>query len=236
MTDKKLAKKSSDTDVSLFLEKVAKITLAKEQRASGRLVFGMDATASRQLSWDTTSQLQGDMFLETTANGGLQVQLVYFRGFKQFICSDWVGNAQELMTLMTGVSCLAGETQIRKLLKHSLSENNKSPIDAIIFIGDAVEEDIDVLGKLSGQLGILGVPIFIFQDGSDPIAEYCFKQITQLSNGAYAKFDVNSKETLKELLRAVAVFTAGGKRALKRLGKKEGGEILKISNQISKVD
>ena len=87
-------------------------------------------------------------------------------------------------------------------------------MDALVFVGDSIEEDVDVLGKVAGELGILGVPVFIFQEGHDAIAEFAFKQITKLSNGAYCRLDQFSAKVLKDLLRAVAVFAAGGKLAL----------------------
>ena len=41
----------------------------------GRLLFALDATASRQLTWDSACQVQAAMFREAAAIGGLDVQL-----------------------------------------------------------------------------------------------------------------------------------------------------------------
>ncbi|MBT4937904.1 MAG: VWA domain-containing protein [Rhodospirillaceae bacterium] len=234
MSDKKLPTKSSSVDVDAFLQKVAATPVRKASGEKGRLIFAMDATASREPSWDRACHLQGEMFQETAALGGLEIQLAYYRGFGEFRASAWASAPDDLLRLMTAVHCLAGETQIKKVLRHTLNETKKRSVDALIFIGDCVEEDVDALGAIAGELGLLGVPAFVFQEGEDRIAEFAFKQIAKLTNGAYCRLDANSAQTLRELLRAVAVFAAGGRLALQNMARKEGGAILQISNQVSK--
>ena len=133
---------------------------------------------------------------------------------------------------MASVFCLAGETQIQKVLRHTVKETKKDRVNALVFVGDSVEEDVDALGKVAGELGLLGVPIFVFQEGYDNIAEFAFKQLTKLSNGAYCRLDQFSAKTLKELLRAVATFAAGGKLALDNYADKKGGVVLQIAHQV----
>ena len=233
MSDKKLPTKTSSEDVQAFLQKVVATPVRKASSEKGRLIFAMDATASREPSWDRACHLQGEMFQETAAMGGLEIQLAYYRGFGEFRASKWASAPDDLLRLMTAVHCLAGETQIKKVLRHTLNETKKCSVDALIFIGDCVEEDVDVLGAVAGELGLLGVPAFVFQEGADPIAEFAFKQIARLTNGAYCRLDTNSAQTLRELLRAVAVFAAGGRPALENMAQKEGGAILQIANQVS---
>ncbi len=233
MSDNKLPTKTSSEDVQAFLQKVVATPVRKASSEKGRLIFAMDATASREPSWDRACHLQGEMFQETAAMGGLEIQLAYYRGFGEFRASKWAGAPDDLLRLMTAVHCLAGETQIKKVLRHTLNETKKCSVDALIFIGDCVEEDVDVLGAVAGELGLLGVPAFVFQEGADPIAEFAFKQIARLTNGAYCRLDTNSAQTLRELLRAVAVFAAGGRPALENMAQKEGGAILQIANQVS---
>jgi hypothetical protein len=96
-----------------------------------------------------------------------------------------------------------------------------------------MEEDPDVLCKLAGELGILQTPVFIFQDGNDPITERTFRKIAQLSSGAWCRFDANSASQLRNLLCAVAVYAAGGQKALEQFGRKHGGTVLRLSHQIS---
>jgi len=234
MSDKKLPTKSSSSDVDAFLQKVATTPVRKASGEKGRLIFAMDATASREPSWDRACHLQGEMFQETAALGGLEIRLAYYRGFGEFRASAWASAPDDLLRLMTAVHCLAGETQIKKVLRHTLNETKKRSVDALIFIGDCIEEDVDALGAIAGELGLLGVPAFVFQEGEDRIAEFAFKQIAKLTNGAYCRLDANSAQTLRELLRAVAVFAAGGRLALQNMAQKEGGAILQISNQVSK--
>ena len=234
MSDKKLPTKSSSVDVDAFLQKVAATPVRKASCEKGRLIFAMDATASREPSWDRACHLQGEMFQETAALGGLEIQLAYYRGFGEFRASAWASAPDDLLRLMTALHCLAGETQIKKVLRHTLNETKKRSVDALIFIGDCVEEDVDALGAIAGELGLLGVPAFVFQEGEDRIAEFAFKQTAKLTNGAYCRLDANSAQTLRELLRAVAVFAAGGRLALQNMARKEGGAILQISNQVSK--
>jgi hypothetical protein len=234
MHNNKLPKLSSNAEVSEFLSKVARAPRSMTSNKRGRLIFAMDATASREASWDRASNLQAEMFQETASKGGLEIQLAYFRGFGEFRASPWATEAEKLLGLMTAVSCRAGETQIKKVLLHALNETKKQSVDAFIFIGDSIEEDIDSLGAIAGELGLLGVPAFIFQEGDNQIAEFGFRQISKLTNGAYCRLDSSSAKVLRELLRAVANYAVGGRLMLENMAKEEGGAILQIAKQLSK--
>lgn len=240
-SDKKLPNKSSSADVNAFLTKVRSTpTPAKQggsQQKKGRLVFALDATASREPTWDHASHLQAEMFKETANLGGLEIQLCYYRGFEEFQTSPWLSNTDQLLRQMTGVRCLAGHTQINKVLKHcireskSLAKSKDRKINALIFIGDCVEENIDRLGHSAGELGLMGIPVFVFQEGRDPVAAKAFQQIARLSGGAYCPFDAGSARQLRDLLSAVAVFAAGGHKALENFHARHGSEILKLTTQ-----
>lgn len=232
MADDLPDKKRQARDVDAFLSKVA-VTPKRTQNAGkrGRLMFAMDATASRQPTWDTAAGIQGQMFVETSALGGLDIQLAFYRGFGEFRVSPWTDNEKELLRLMTSVFCLAGETQIGKVLKHAVNEARDGHLNALVFVGDMVEEDVDALGKTAGELGLLGVPAFIFHEGDDAVAKFAFQQIATLTGGACMRFDANSADILRELLAAVAVYAAGGRPALESRAQK-GGVALQITNQM----
>ncbi len=225
---------TSQTGVDAFIRKLETQPVSPRSTARGRLLFAMDATASRQPSWDTAAQIQGEMFTATDALGGLNVQLAFYRGFGEFKVSQWTAQATELQRLMSSVSCMAGETQIAKILKHALNENQKSKVNALVFVGDCMEEDIDHLGHLAGQLGLAGLPVFVFQEANDPIATYAFQQIAKLSGGACVQFDRASADKLRELLGAVAVYAAGGRKALSKLAGAQKGSVLQIANQMNR--
>ena len=172
MSNNKLPARSSNVEIQKFLSKVASVPKRMDSAQRGRIIFAMDATASREASWDRAANLQGEMFQETASKGSLEIQLAYFRGLGEFRVSSWTTKSKDLLGLMTAVSCGAGETQIKKVLRHALTETKNKPVDALIFIGDSIEEDIDSLGALAGELGLLGVPTFFFQEGENEIAEF----------------------------------------------------------------
>ena len=224
---------STNAEVKAFLNQVAKIPKTGNG-SRGRLLFAIDATLSRESTWDLASQIQSEMFIATKDLGGLEVQLAFYRGFGEMKVTKWLSAPDELVKKMNLVRCVAGRTQIRKVLRHTLKETKQQKVNALVFVGDVIEEDIDELGHLSGQLGLIGTPVFIFQDGEEPISKRGFQDIARLSNGAYSTFNADSAAQLSELLRAVAVFSAGGVSALTSYGKKIGGRALQISNQMTK--
>ena len=233
--DPKLPQGGSTSEVDAFLRKVAATPApltGPDAGARGRLIFAMAATASREPTWDRASHRQAEMFKETEALGGLQVQLIYYRGFGECKASSWVNNSAALLHFMTGVFCLAGRTQIGKVLKRAAKETKEQKVAALVFVGDAMEEDIDHLGHLAGELGLLGVPCFMFHEGDDPISRRAFQQIARLSGGAFCNFDSASAKQLRELLSAVAVFAAGGRRALADYSRRTGGLVPQITHQV----
>jgi hypothetical protein len=230
--DKVPTKKRSTGDVEGFLEKLARTPNVNAAGGRGRLIFALDATASRQPTWDQAAQIQGEMFVQTAALGGLEIQLCCYRGFGEFKVSPWLTRSADLLRMMTSVFCRAGQTQIRKVLKHAINETKARRVAALVFVGDCIEEDIDKLGSLAGELGVLGVPAFMFHEGNDPLAEFAFKEIAHLTHGAYCRFDPGAAGTLKDLLSAVAVFAAGGRRALEDLAGRRGGEVRQIAHQV----
>jgi hypothetical protein len=172
------------------------------------------------------------MFLATDALGGLEVQLVFYRGFGECKASPWVTNSRDLVHRMTAVRCLGGQTQIRRVLAHAIEETRKRRVNALVFVGDCMEEDVDALSALAGELGLLGVPAFIFHEGADPVAARGFRQIAKLTKGAYCAFDASSADQLRELLSAVAVYAAGGRRALEDLSRARGGMVRLLTNEM----
>ncbi len=224
----------SKSDVERFLKKVATTPRKSNATSSGRLLFAVDATASRQPTWDHATHIQCEMFEETAALGSLSMQIAFFRGYKEFKATGWTTNSDALTKSMSKVKCLGGHTQIERILNHALKINIEKPISAIIYIGDCVEEDADRLCHLAGKLGLVNVPIFIFQEGYDHTAENCFRQISKLSRGAYFRFDENSVSKLRDLLKAIAVYAVGGRSALEDLSRKRGGDIPLLLSQLNK--
>ena len=227
----KVPSRTSNKDVEAFLKKVATTSVGPSS-GRGRLIFALDATASREPTWDRACQIQGQMFTETAALGGLEIQMAYYRGFGEFKTTSWIHKSAELVRLMTAVYCLGGHTQLAKILKHALAETERKKVNALVFIGDCVEEDVDHLCNLAGELGMRGVPAFVFQEGNEPSAARAFKQIAKLTNGAHCSFDSSSAKQLRDLLSAVAVYAAGGRKALENFSHTAGGEVRLLANQV----
>lgn len=196
-----------------FLEEVARRPPARPE-GRGRLLFALDATASRQPTWDLACELQARMFDAATTLGGLELRLCFFRGFGEFRRSDWKRDATALRDAMTRVRCAAGRTQIERVLRLALEETRERRIQALVYVGDCMEEDADRLCGLAGDLGLLGTPMFIFHEGQDPLAAATFRQMARASGGACADFDRGAARRLEALLSAVAVYAAGGRTAL----------------------
>jgi len=211
-----IQKRSAPGEIDVFLRQAKAV--AATRTAGGRLILALDATMSRQPTWDLACTLQAEMFDAVGQTGGragaLGVQLVYFRGLGECRASKFVNDTAALNRLMTDISCQGGHTQIGKVLGHALKQTAIQKVDALVYIGDAMEEALQELAGKAGDLGLRGVPVFVFQEGRDAIAESAFKEIARLSKGAWFRFDRNSAATLAKLLSAVAVFATGGVKAL----------------------
>jgi hypothetical protein len=221
---------SSSREVDSFLAKAARLPALSQ--AKGRLIFAIDATMSRQATWDRAANIQTEMFSVAESAGGLAVQLVYFRGFGEFQTSQWTTSAAALAKRMQEVNCVSGGTQLCRVLKHANSEARRTKVTALVYVGDCFEESADVAANEAAKLAMLGVRAFMFHEGRDPGTATVFQEIARLTNGVYARFDAGAARQLRELLMAAAVYAAGGALALKSYGARVGGEVLRLSRQI----
>lgn len=199
---------------------------------AGRLIFALDATMSRQPTWDLACALQADMFREAAAIGGLAIRLIYYRGLNECRATGWISNSARLAQLMSRIDCRGGHTQIGKVLADARTQANSDGVRAMVFVGDAMEESVDTLCATAGELGLLKVPVFMFQEGHDAVAESAFREIARLSGGAWCRFDPNSSQQLRDLLRAAAAYAAGGREALTRLSSSAGGAGARLLEQM----
>jgi hypothetical protein len=232
MADKTPTIRPASKGVTAFLEQAAKVPARAADGKNGRLIFAMDATASRGPTWQEAMSIQTDMFQEAATVGGLDVQLVYYRGLGDFGASPWTANADRMISLMRSVSVVGGHTQIERVLRHAVDAAKQGKINAMVFIGDAVEESPDLIAAAAGQLALRGVPVFVFHEGGGEPAGTVFRQIAHITHGAYSIFDARSPQQLRDLLKAVAIFAAGGRKALEDFGKKAGGVALRLTHQM----
>ncbi len=223
---------SPRAEIDAFIKRARAMAPPVGAGQRGRLIFALDATMSRQPTWDTACRLQGEMFRETGAIGGLDVQLLYFRGLDECRASRWVSDGAGLGDLMGRIQCQGGHTQIRKVLSHTRKESDRSKVQALVYVGDAMEEAIDDLAAAAGELGLRGIPAFVFQEGHDPVAEQAFREIVRLTRGAYCRFDLSAAGELSELLRAAAAYAAGGVKALTALSARRNAGAQKLLAQM----
>jgi hypothetical protein len=208
-------KRDVGSEIDAFVQRSrAMQSTDRAQAQRGRLIFALDATASRQPTWDLAMHKQSEMFEEVSSN--LDVKLVFYRGAGECRASGWVSSGDRLANLMTGITCRAGTTQIGKVLAHARDEAKSKPAwkPTLVFIGDAMEENLDELAATAAELGRLGVKAFMFQEGDNSKVEYAFREIARLTGGAFCRFDANAPRQLAELLRAVAAYAVGGLKAL----------------------
>lgn len=225
------ANRSSSKEIDAFLSKAAKVPALNQVR--GRLIFAIDATMSRQPTWDRASEIQSEMFDAAQSIGGLAVQLVFFRGAGEFEASPWATTPAALAERMRGVTCRSGFTQLHRLLTHAAAEAKRAKVGALVYVGDCFEENPDLVADAAGKLALLGVPAFMFHEGHDSNAEVVFSEVARLTKGVYAQFDEGSARRLKQLLGAAAAYAAGGEVALREYGERTGGEILRLAHKMS---
>jgi hypothetical protein len=215
--------------------------LRKILATRARLIFAIDATASREPTWDMAAQLQTEMFQQVASIGGLEVQLVWYRGADECSHSAWTADPSELAAMMSGIRCAAGETKIGRVLQHIRAEHQQhGNVAAAVFIGDACEEEPCALFAAASGLS---APVFTFQEGNglalytdrrgDRVIDHpprtvetVFRGIALSSGGAYARFSAGAAAQLGEMLRAVAAFAVGGRNALANLRTESARKLL----------
>jgi hypothetical protein len=124
MADKEVRSKSGKQDIDQFINQVR--TLPDNDGRQGRLIFALDATGSREPTWDQACHLQSELFMATRDLGGLAIQLCYYRGYGEFKATRFVTQTGQLLNLMNGVSCLGGRTQISRVLAHAVKDRRRT--------------------------------------------------------------------------------------------------------------
>ena len=216
MSNQSLPPSKRNHSVADFLAKVDRMP-AKREASNHRLILSLDATASREPTWDQACYLQSQFFEVLAPDEQLSIQLCFYRGFRELKHSAFCQTSQELHRLMQAVRCVGGHTQIKRLLQHGLAVHKKTPLKGLIFIGDAIEESVDDLCHLAGECGLRQLPLFLFQEGSDPGVRRCFESMAKLSNGAYAAFDLQHINELRDAFRGIATYATQGKSGLAKL-------------------
>jgi hypothetical protein len=225
-------RKTDPAALDAFLGRAKALAPSNPNEASGRMIFALDATMSRQPTWDLAQSLQGRMFEAANGFGGLAVQLVFFRGLGECRASGFVTGGKGLAELMSKIKVKGGETQIGKVLRHAADEAKTARVGALIFVGDACEENPDALAQMAGELALRGVKAFMFQEGGDANVRNLFKEIARVTGGAYAAFDPSAPAKLAELLGAAAAYAAGGRGALEDQARKGGEQAKALLGQI----
>ena len=97
VTEQAKIAEQAKANLDQFLAKASAIA-----RPSGRLVFGVDATASREPTWKLACEITAQMFRRTAPVGKLSVQLVAYGG-DWCKATPWKDSGAELAALMPPV-------------------------------------------------------------------------------------------------------------------------------------
>ena len=186
--------------------------------ARGRLVFALDATMSRRPTWDMACALRADMFREAASLGAASISASSVIAASAECRATAVDFRQRATGQADGQDRLPRRQHPdRQGVGGSATRPPPPACARWLFVGDAMEEAIDDLCAKAGELGLLKVPVFMFQEGHDAVAEQAFQEIARLTGGAWCRFDPGAAAQLRPNSCAAAAYAAGGRAALLRL-------------------
>jgi hypothetical protein len=187
-------------------------------RPSGRLIFGLDLTGSREPGLRHARIATAAMFDTIKAIGPVQVKLIYYRGIRECRAGAWNDPAVVSRSMVT-LCCESGETQIARLLRAAFAEEKK--ISGVVFVGDHCEDNAAELRDLAQAFGERSIPLFMFHECDDDErsleAKPIFKCMAEASGGVYVEFRPDSGVVLREMLSNVAALAAAGTEGVRQV-------------------
>jgi hypothetical protein len=203
-------------------------TSAAAASPRARLVFGFDATASREPAWATARQVTDA--LVRALPGALDVALAVHGGSRLHTFTEFTANPNTLRDRAAGITCIAGHTRLLPILSRSLSS---AGVRVITYIGDVYEESPTRGRKLADELGRRGIKLIVLHDTVDWTARRDAEQFLDLARrtgGCVLPFDASAPERLRELLAAIAVFAVGGVELLRDKGHNMPGAVVLLKH------
>ncbi len=217
-TQNTLPEKMSALDRAL-----ARIDARNRAKTPVRVGFLVDATGSRDESWEQAQTIQAGMFKKVAGLRSLSLRLVHFGG-NEMADHGWQTDTRALAAQMAQVRCVTGLTQILPGLEKFLEFSEGERTHAIILVGDYFEENIEEAKQVALALKGAGIKVFAFLEGDDWTAEAVFGRLANVTGGAFTKFGADLP--LADLCKGVALLSAGGEKALKRLENKRARHLL----------
>lgn len=173
-----------------------------------RLIFGVDATASREPAWATARQVTDSLF--TALPGELDIALAVHGGSFLHTFTDFTANPATLRDRAAAITCRSGRTQLLPILSRALSNPG---VRVVLYIGDVFEESPARARRLADALGAQGTKLIVLHDTADwdarRDAEF-FADLARRTGGCVLPFDATAVQRLRDLLAAVATYAVGG--------------------------
>lgn len=194
------------------------LSKALANKSRPRLLFAMDATASREASWNVAKEITIAMF--EAVPGALDVALAYHGGGRLHELTPFSPNAKVFLDKVHTVYCTAGMTALNQVLAQATEITR---LKALIYVGDCFEENQQEAVELAQILKLKGVRCFMFHDASSKSQGYdvetagkVFASIAKITGGALLPFDESSPQMVKALLEAISIYAAQGIKALEQ--------------------
>ncbi len=178
-----------------------------------RLVFAVDATASREPAWAAARQVT-DALVQALP-GELDVALAVHGGSRVHTFTGFTSDARTLRDRAAGVTCQAGSTRLLPILSASLKQ---PAVRVVVYIGDVLEESLAHGRPLADQMGAQGIKLFVLHDTADRSAQRyaeVFWDLAKRTGGCVLPFDPSAPGRLRDLLSAMAVYAVGGEKLLR---------------------
>jgi hypothetical protein len=179
-----------------------------------RLVFGFDATASREPAWAAARQVTDA--LVRALPGELDVALAVHGGGLLHTFTEFTANPGTLRDRAAAVRCLSGRTRMLPILARAIAAPG---VRVVTYIGDVFEESPQRGRKLADEIGRRGIKLFVLHDVADWNARRdaeLFLDLARRTGGCVLPFDAAAPDRLRELLAAIAVYAVGGTQLLEK--------------------
>jgi hypothetical protein len=193
-----------------------------------RLVFGFDASASREPAWAMARTVTDA--LVRALPGELDVALAVHGGGLMHTFTAFTADANALRDRAAGIRCIAGQTRLLSIMARSLREPG---VRVVTYIGDVYEESLARGQKLADELGARGIKLIVLHDTSDWGARRdaeVFLDLARRTGGCVVPFDLGAPDRLRDILAAAAVFAVGGEVMLREKQHEMPGAMLLLEH------